>query len=127
MEAKRRDMLYALRSMRKSPGFAAVAVGTLALGIGANSAIFSVVNALVLRPLPVRDPARVAVVQASSASRGIRGYTLSLHSYETMRDGTKLLERCCQSIEIRVVAQALLDLFDLLYEKLARILCFRRG
>ena len=84
-------MLYALRSMRKSPGFAAVAVGTLALGIGANSAIFSVVNALVLRPLPVRDPARVAVVQASSASRGIRGYTLSLHSYETMRDGTKLL------------------------------------
>jgi predicted permease len=77
--------------MRKTPGFTAVAVGTLALGIGANSAIFSVVNALVLRPLPVCDPERVAVVQASSASRGIRGYSLSLHSYETMRDGAKLL------------------------------------
>ena len=56
------DVRYAFRGLRKNPGFAAVAITTLAVGIGANTAIFSVVNSLFLRPLPVQDPYRLVVL-----------------------------------------------------------------
>ncbi|MFC5861643.1 ABC transporter permease [Acidicapsa dinghuensis] len=63
------DLCYALRQIRKTPGFALVCILTLALGIGANTAVFSVMNAVLLRSLPVADPSRVVYLRPSNPPR----------------------------------------------------------
>ena len=94
------DIRFALRQLRKNPGFTAVAVFTLALGIGANTAIFTVVNALLLKTLPVRDPLQLVVVgdptRANGRSNGtpqtgIASYPL----YKELRDRNSVFSGLC--------------------------------
>src|SRR5262245_5310955 len=67
----RRDLAHGLRSLRRAPGFTAVAVVTLSLGIGANTAIFSVISGVLLRPLPYSDADRLVQVFAPDSERGL--------------------------------------------------------
>ncbi|HKF58595.1 MAG TPA: ABC transporter permease, partial [Blastocatellia bacterium] len=64
------DLRYACRSLSKSPGFTAISVITLTLGIGANTAIFSLVDTLLIRPLPFVEPSRTLLVWQSNPAKG---------------------------------------------------------
>src|SRR5262245_39883893 len=94
VESTVQDVGYALRSLKASPGFALVAALSLALGIGANTAIFSLIDALLLRTLPVRDPAALAAVGdptlVSSLSMGsVRNDIFSYPLYRELRGANR--------------------------------------
>ena len=75
------DLRYAARMLRKKPGFAAIAIGTLALGIGANTAVFSVINAALLTPIPVPSPDHVAMVWTENKARGLKNLPASVPDF----------------------------------------------
>jgi predicted permease len=92
MQRLLQDLRYGLRVLAKNAGFTAVAVITLALGIGANTAIFSVVNAALLRPLPYDDPGRLVYVWSAEKARGINQSTVSIPDLHDWREQNHVFE-----------------------------------
>jgi putative ABC transport system permease protein len=86
------DLIYGARMLRKSPGFTAVAVLTLALGIGANTAIFSVVNGVLLRSMPYKDPAGLAIVWNDYGNQGQSLPAVSPPDFKDYRERSRLIE-----------------------------------
>jgi putative ABC transport system permease protein len=86
------DLRYGLRLIRKSPGFSTVVVLTLAVGIGANTAIFSVVNAVMLRSLPFRDPDRLVRLNESNPERGWPTFSVSHPNFLDWRERNQTFE-----------------------------------
>jgi putative ABC transport system permease protein len=84
-----RDLAVAARVLRKSPVFALTAALTIALGVGASTAIFSVTNAVLLRPLPYRDSDRLVVASSDLRKRNVRDFPLSNSDFIDLREGTK--------------------------------------
>src|SRR6476646_8928597 len=87
----RQDLRHGLRAMRRDAAFCAVAVLILGLGIGANTAIFSVANTILFRPLPFRDPQRLVWI-ANTGSTGLSGATTRVSNYRDWRTMNRSFE-----------------------------------
>ena len=83
------DLRFGARGLARSPGFAAVALATIALGVGANTAIFSVVDAVLLRPLPFPEPDRIVAAFQTQPSQGVSQNGVSYPNYADWRDQAK--------------------------------------
>ena len=86
------DILFAYRKLRKSPAFTAIAVITLALGIGLNTTIFSLINDLFLRGLPFKEPSRVVHFYGGDKSRGLEDIGIGAPRFDHFRDGQTICE-----------------------------------
>ncbi len=84
-----RDLAFAGRTLRKSPIFTLTAAITIALGVGASTAIFSVTNAVLLRPLPYKDPDQLVILPSDMRNRGVKDFPYSNADFIDLREGTK--------------------------------------
>ncbi len=101
VESLLQDLRYGLRMLRRSPGFTAAAVLSLALGIGANTAIFSLIDALLLEKLPVKNPQQLVTI--SSVSAGGRDRMFSYTAYKDFRDQTESFAGALASSSVQKV------------------------
>jgi len=86
MQTLRHDLVYALRTLAKSPGYAAVTILTLALGIGANTAIFSVVNGVLLKPLAYPRPDRLLFITSTFPRLGFDRFWVSIPEWAEFKE-----------------------------------------
>ena len=100
METLLKDIRYAVRGLVKRPGFTVIALLTLALGIGANTAIFSVVNAVLLRPLPFRDPEQVVIVWEDASFAGFPHNTPAPANYIDWKNQNQSFSDMAASAEV---------------------------
>ena len=91
------DFRYAVRQLRRSPGFALTAILTLALGIGANTAVFSVVNSVLLRALPYPHADRLQLLWSSSATQGMPMFNSAVPDYRAWKDDNHSFESMAPS------------------------------
>src|SRR5215475_9628067 len=89
MQTLLQDLRYGVRMLIRKPGFTLIAVITLGLGIGANTAIFSVINAVLLRPLPYGQPERLVAAYTASPSLGAQRAGLSKAEFIRLRQGNR--------------------------------------
>src|SRR5271155_1007740 len=87
MNSLLRDLRYALRALAKNPGFATAAILSLAIGIGANTSMFSITSALLLRPLPYKDASRLVILWNRSPGLGITQDWFSTAQYFDIKTG----------------------------------------
>src|SRR5260370_7807875 len=92
MEILFNDIRYAFRLMRKSRGFPLIIILTLALGIGANTSIFSIVNAVLLRSLPYYDPSRLVKITFNNPGIGLRDIRFSVPELEDLKSTAGVFE-----------------------------------
>ena len=83
------DLKHSARMLLKNPGFTFVAMVSIAIGVGANAAMFSMADALVLRPLPVPQPGGIIKVSALPSAQGLRNPAMSYRDYVDVRDGAR--------------------------------------
>ena len=95
------DFRFAQRSLRKSPAFALTAVATIALGIGASTAIFSVVNAVLLRPLPYSDQARLVSIWGDLTARNVVDFPMPPGDLYDLRQQGTLFEQTAAIVTFR--------------------------
>jgi putative ABC transport system permease protein len=92
MNTLTKDLAVATRALRSSPAFTLTAILTLALGIGASTAIFSVVNAALLRPLPYKDPERLVLVWGDMRNRNVKDFPFAPANMQDLRDRSTAFE-----------------------------------
>ena len=101
MDSLLQDIRYAIRLLLRTPGFTAVAVLALALGIGANTAIFTIVNAVLLEPLPFQDPARLVVLWETNARRPGRSNVVGPANFVRWRERATAFEEMSAFYRLR--------------------------